>query len=83
MYSALVGLLFLLSIGIMMAHAMEGLWLVGPRAKVAKIPRPLMRTSLGRDRWRDVAIWRLFDPDRNAIRHGAGDPSRSSKSNIC
>jgi hypothetical protein len=36
MYSALVGLLFLLSIGILMAHAMEGHWLVGRRVKVIK-----------------------------------------------
>jgi hypothetical protein len=55
MYSALVGALFLLSIGILMAHAMESHWLAGRRATAVKDPRHLPRTSLGRARRHDAA----------------------------
>jgi hypothetical protein len=49
MYSALVGSLVLLSIGILMAHAMEGLWQNGRRAPV------FARTPFARDPRRDAA----------------------------
>jgi hypothetical protein len=47
MFSALVGSLVLLSIGILMAHAMEGLfWLGDRRPPVSKNTAPPMRRPL-------------------------------------
>lgn len=54
MHSALAGAFVLLSIGILMAHAMEGHWLRGRRAPVIKDAAHFRRASLGRDRRRDV-----------------------------
>ena len=45
MHSALAGALFLLSIGILMAHAMESHWLSGRRVQAIKDTAPLRRTS--------------------------------------
>jgi hypothetical protein len=56
MYSALVGSLVLLSIGILMAHAMEGLfWLGDRRPLVVKNTVPPMRTPLAPDQTHDAA----------------------------
>lgn len=54
MYSAVAGAFVLLSIGILMAHAMEGYWLGGRRVSVMKDARPLIRRPLARDHRRDA-----------------------------
>jgi hypothetical protein len=48
MQSALAAAFVLLSIGILMAHAMEGYWPRGRRRPVIKNARSLMRTPLAR-----------------------------------
>jgi hypothetical protein len=55
MQSALAGAFVLLSIGILMAYAMEGHWPRGRRLPVIKDIRPLMRTPPARDRKHDAA----------------------------
>ena len=49
MHSALAGGFVLLSIGILIVHAMEGYWRAGRRVPVVKDTMPVMRTSRAGD----------------------------------